>query len=175
MNRRSSPAGLIKVLLLLFVGFLCGCDPTGLLRIQLQLRSTGEKSGEISVDSIDVREALEIVDTTAKRHGYKAAFPEAGYVRLYVLSLPPVMANGQYYQPEAVPCRVKLTATGLFVTFGRSTLVGYVEPESQLFDDVRSAFVIRYGKANVKSRKWGGTKYDAGPVRPDWKAKGDNN
>ena len=145
----------------LFISFLvvamlvCGCDPAGLRRVQLQLRAPNAGgTSTIAVDSPDTQEALQILDAVVVRHGFHLADTESGYIRVYSLARPPVAVDGRVYT-RSIPCRVRLTSTGLLVTFGEfGFLVTGTDAES-LFVDVRNAFIKKYGKKNVRSHRFG--------------------
>jgi hypothetical protein len=106
------------------------------------------------VDSPDTQEALTVLDTVVVQHGFHLATPEPGYIRVYTLSRPPMTVDGRVYS-RTLPCRVRLVSTGLEVTFGNYGLLGANPEAESLFDDVRTAFIKRYGKQNVKSHRFG--------------------
>ena len=82
----------------LFLAVLvCGCDPAGLRRVQLQLRAPSAESSTIAVDSPDTQEALQILDTVVLHHGFHLAESASGSVRVYSLSRPPVTVDGRAY------------------------------------------------------------------------------
>jgi hypothetical protein len=130
-----------------------GCDSVGLRRVQLQLRTSPAQSGSIAVDSSDIQEALQILDAVVLQHGFHLAVDntsqsEHGYIRVYTPSRPRVTVDGRVYTPT-IPCRVKLTSTGIEVTFGEYGFLAANPKAERLFVDVRTAFIKRYGKKNV--------------------------
>jgi hypothetical protein len=134
---------------------LCGCDPAGLPRLQLQLRTPPTQNGIIAVDSPDTQEALQILDAVVGKHGFNLAEADAGFIRVYMLRRPPVTVDGRVYTMN-IFCRVKLTSTGLLVTFGEfGFLPGHPPEVASLFADVRSAFKKRYGGKSVRSHQLG--------------------
>jgi hypothetical protein len=145
---------------LYFICLLCavlvsGCDPTGLRRVQLQLYPSNVQASSIAVDAPDVQEALQIIDAVVLRHSFHpASQSEQGFVRVYLLSRPPVTVDGRVYS-RTLPCRVRLTATGLEVTFGNYGLLGANPEAASLFDDVSTVLIKRYGKKNIKSHVFG--------------------
>jgi len=140
---------------LLIVALVSGCDPTGLRRVQLQLYPANTQTSTIAVDAPDVQEALQIIDAVVVRHGFHpASQSEQGFIRVYLLSRPPVTVSGRVYS-RTLPCRVRFTATGLEVTFGNYGLLGGNPEAASLFDDVRKALIERYGKKNIKSHVFG--------------------
>src|SRR5262245_10180963 len=96
---------------------LCGCDPGGLRRVQLQLRTPASTNSEITVDSADAKEALKILDSVVTQQGFHLTQTTNGYIRAYSLSRPPVTVDGRVYSRD-IPCRARLTSTGILVTFG---------------------------------------------------------
>src|ERR1039458_5747864 len=103
---------------LLIAALVSGCDPTGLRRVQLQLYPANAQTSSIAVDAPDVQEALQIIDAVVLRHGFQPANQsEQGFIRVYLLSRPPVTVDGRVYS-RTLPCRVRLTTSGLEVTFG---------------------------------------------------------
>jgi hypothetical protein len=132
----------------------CGCDPVGLRRVQLQLLPPTAKDSSITVDSPDTQEALHILDAVVVQHGFHLAESQPGFVRVYSLSRPPVTVDGRVYT-RSIPCRVRLTHTGLLVTFGEVGLLGANPEAESLFVDARAAFIKRYGKKNVTSHRFG--------------------
>ena len=140
---------------LLIVALVSGCDPTGLRRVQLQLYPANTQTSTIAVDAPDVQEALQIIDAVVVRHGFHpASQSEQGFIRVYLLSRPPVTVSGRVYS-RTLPCRVRLTATGLEVRFGNYGLLGANPEAASLFDDVRTVLIKRYGKKNIKSHVFG--------------------
>jgi hypothetical protein len=123
------------------------------------LRAPATRSSSIAVDSPDTQEALQILDAIAVQHGFHlvtdySSQREHWYARVYLLTRPPVTFDGQVYT-RTIPCRARMTSTGVEVTFGEfGFLAGNPEAES-LFVDVRDAFIKRYGKKNIKSHRWG--------------------
>lgn len=127
---------------------VCGCDATGLRRVDLWLPArTSERSG-ITVDSPDIQAALQILDNVAVQHGFHRAETESGCIHVY--AHPPVRVKGRVY-PAAIPCRVSLTATGLEVSFGEFGLLPDNPLAAGLFTDVRTAFIQRFGRHCVRS------------------------
>lgn len=136
--------------------FVCGCDPIGLRRVQLQLSAPvpGDNTNStLSVDSPDVEEALGILDKVAIQHGLHRTNNEPGYIRVYRINGPPETHNGDVYT-WTLPCRVKLTSAGLLVTFGNPGFLGGQVGAEDLFVDVRTTFIKRYGKKHVRSHKF---------------------
>jgi hypothetical protein len=138
---------------------LVGCDPIGLRRVQLRLPSPPTDSGTIAVDQTDVREALAILDTVVTARGFRLT-PEQSdnhYIRVYVLSRPPVTVEGRSY-PRDIPIRVIKTATGIEVSFGELGFLA-TTPEAAVLAcaDVRAAFVKKYGKKRVRTKRFGPT------------------
>jgi len=134
---------------------LCGCDPAGLLRVQLQLRPPPKQKSVMAVDSPDTQAALQILDAVVGKHGFDLTETDPGFIRVYSLRRPPVTVDGRV-QTRNILCRVKLTSSGLLVTFGEFGFFGGQPPELEiLFADVRSAFIKRYGEKNVRSHKLG--------------------
>ncbi len=133
----------------------CGCDSAGLPRVQLQLRTPPTQNSIIALDSPDALEALQIVDAVVVKHGFNLAETEPGFIRVYSLRRPPVTVDGRIYTRN-IPCRVRLTSNGLFVTFGEfGLLAGQPAEVGSLFADVRSALIKRYGNKNVRSNELG--------------------
>src|SRR4051812_33753511 len=131
-------SALISVLIL--ATFVCGCDPAGLRRIQLQLRApNAENTSAIAVDSPDTQEALQILDAVVVRHGFHLAETESGYIRVYSVARPPETVDGRAYT-RSIPCRVRLTSTGLLVTFGEFGFLATSPEAASLFVDTRHAF-----------------------------------
>jgi hypothetical protein len=134
---------------------VCGCDPVGLRRVQLQLRAPkAENSSTITVDSRDTQEALQILDAVVVRHSFHLTDTDRGYVRVYSLARPSVTVDGRVYT-RSIPCRVRLTSTGLVVTFGEFGFLATSPEAESLFADTRDAFIKRYGKKNVWSHRFG--------------------
>jgi hypothetical protein len=138
----------------------CGCDPGGLRRMQLQLRNPPADNSTISVDSPDTKEALQILDSVFTRNGFKLTedYPdqqEHDYMRLYSKQISTRSDDGHIYT-RTISCHVRLTSTGIFVTFGEpGYLEGYSLPANDVYKDVRSTFIKRYGKKFVKSHMLG--------------------
>lgn len=104
-----------------------GCDPGGLRRVQLQLRNPPLDNSSISLDSPDTKEALQILDSVFVRQGFALTEDftnqlEHGYIRLYSKKITNASDSGQNYT-WTLSCRVKLTSTGIFVTFGEPGLL----------------------------------------------------
>jgi len=145
------------VRLVLIAGVLfCACDPGGLRRVQLQLRAPATSGTNIAVGSPDVQEALQTLDAVAVRHGFYLGESESGDIRAYSLHRPPVTVDGRVYT-RSIHCRVRLTSTGLLVTFGEFGFLASNPEAEGLFVDVRDAFIKRYGKKNVRSHRFGNT------------------
>ena len=140
---------------LILATLVCGCDPAGLRRVHLQLRApnAGDAS-TIAVDSPDTQEALQILDAVVVRHGFHLADTESGYIRVYSLARPPVTVDGRVYT-RSIPCRVRLTSTGLLVTFGEFGFLATSPEAASLFGNTRDAFIKRYGKKNVRNHRFG--------------------
>jgi len=121
------------------------------------------------LDAPDTQEALQILETSLVRHGYSReevvcqsdvhidmgsrSEVESNYIRVYTVTHAS-RAYGEVYT-QTMRCRVALTSTGLFVTFGNDGLLGEsyrAEPE---FRDVRKTFIKRFGMKNVRSRRLG--------------------
>jgi hypothetical protein len=101
------------------------------------------------VDSPDVQEALEILDTVVTQHGFqvKTNYSDQkthGYVRLYSMDAPA-------QQPATIPCYVRLTATGVRVEFGDLSFAYTYRAADAAFNDTSAALIKRYGKKNVRS------------------------
>jgi hypothetical protein len=137
--------------------FLAGCDPGGLRRVQVRLPQPPSDSSTMVIHQPDVQEALRVLDRVVEPLGFKAVpeQPTNGYVRVYVLSRPPVSVNGQSYSRD-VPIRVTKTPAGIEVAFGEfGFLAGTPEPAVRAFKDARAAFVKRYGRKNVGTKTFG--------------------
>ena len=143
----------------LMAALVSGCDPGGLRRVQLNLRTAPIQGGSVALDSPDIQDALKFLDSVVTNHNFYLStdLPDKsspGSVRVYSFSRPPVTVDGHVYTRN-IPCHVRLTSNGLDVTFGEfGFLAGNPEAES-LFVDVRTAFIKRYGKKNVRSHKFG--------------------
>jgi hypothetical protein len=145
----------------LIVAFVTsGCDPGGLRRVQLQLRDSPADKSSVTVDSPDTKEALQILDSVFVRNGYELTedHPDqlaSGYLRLYSKQISSTSDDGHIYV-RTISCHVRLTSMGIFVTFGEPGLLeGYSEPANDVYKDVRSTFIKRYGKKFVKSHMLG--------------------
>jgi|GEM_PF-6865357 hypothetical protein len=143
----------------LVAAFVSGCDPGGQLRLQLQLHNPPSDSTNVTIVSADTQEALQTIDTIFVRDGFQLVNnytnqSDHGYIRLYSRSFIQPMADGQVYA-QTIPCHVKLIPTGLKITFGE---VGFlaVNPAKNIFEDMRSALIKKYGKQNVMSHQLGG-------------------
>jgi hypothetical protein len=147
----------LVVISIVMAVFLAGCDPAGLRRVRVQLPQPTNDSGTIVIHQPDVQEALRVLDTIVEPLGFKA-IPEKstnGYIRVYMLSRPPVMVDGRSYSRD-VPIRVTQTPTGIEVAFGEfGFLAATPEPAVQAFKGARAAFVSRYGSKNVKTKTFG--------------------
>ena len=144
-----------SVCLMVTALFLSGCDPGGLRRIELRLRSPGSECSAISVDSPDTQGAFQLLDTVLFKQGFHLGKSEPGYVRAYELPRSPTIYQGQTIPRKSVPCRVKLTATGIFVTFGGAGLLGGQPEAEDAYNSVRRAFLRKYGRKNVRGHKLG--------------------
>jgi hypothetical protein len=136
-----------------------GCDPGGLRRVQLQLRNPPADKSTIAVDSPDTKEALQILDAVFTRNEYELTedHPDqlsSGYLRLYSKQISITSDDGHIYV-RTIPCHVKLTPTGIFVTFGEPSFVGSYWQADDVYKDVSSTFRKRYGKKSVKSHRVG--------------------
>jgi hypothetical protein len=131
---------------------VCGCDPAGVRRVQLQFRNPSTQSNSIAVDAPDIQEALQILDTAVSQHGFVLSpQPDPNYIRIY--SLPIKSYEGEIFR--TIPCRVSLISNGLWVTFGEYGFLGSYYQAGPAFKSVRDAFIKRYGKKCVRSRSWG--------------------
>ena len=140
---------------LIMAMLVCGCDPGGLRRVQLQLPAPNSGgTSAITVDSTDTQEALQILDAVAIRHGFHLAETEVGCIRVYSLAQPPVTVDGHVYT-RSVPCRTRLASSGILVTFGEFGFLRKKTEAESLFVDVRDSFIKRYGKKNVRSHRFG--------------------
>jgi len=134
---------------------VCGCDPTGLRRIELRLHAPTSESNSIALDSPQNADALKILDDITLRHGFHPSDSEAGYIRVYSFDRPSVEVNGQM-RSRVIHCRVQPASPGLLVTFGEyGFLASAPNEEVDLFNDVRAAFIQRYGERNVRSHLLG--------------------
>ncbi len=145
----------IACLSFLFALFVCGCDPAGIRRVKLQLHPAivGNNTNSISVDAPDVQEALAVLDKVVIEHGLHQTDGEPGYVRVYCIEGPLYSGNTHI---SKFFCRVRLMPSGIEVTFGNiGFLAGQPAIAEKLFRDVRSTFIKKYGKKNVKSHELG--------------------
>jgi hypothetical protein len=150
-NVRAALATLLATVL------LAGCDPVGLRRVQLSLVNPPEHSGTIELHQQEVQEALGVLDAVVEPLGFKTIReqPTNAYVRVYMLSRPPVVVDGRTYSRD-VPIRVRKTATGIEVAFGEFGLLGGTpEPAVRAFKDTRAIFVSRYGRKSVTTKTFG--------------------
>ena len=148
------------VFISLFLMFLvCGCDPIGLRRVDLQFHSPGLEGSRISVDSPDIQESLKILDSVLVRHGLQVAQKQPGYIRVYTLAHVPAKIDSVIYS-SPISCRFPLTSTGIEVTFGEPGFLAANPLAERLLKDVRAAFIKRYGKQQVRSHRFGGRNTD---------------
>jgi hypothetical protein len=136
-----------------------GCDPGGLRRVQLQLRNPPLDNSSITVESPDTKEALQILDSVFVRHGFALTedYPdqrEHDYIRLYTKKISNTSDDGHNFT-WTLSCHVKLTSTGLFVRFGEPGLLLGNPQAEEVYEDVRSTLIKRYGKRFVKSHVFG--------------------
>jgi len=143
------------LMIFLAVVLVAGCDPGGLRRIQLQLTHPNVQNGSITVDSSETQEALQILDAVTARHGFQRIEDQAGHIRTYSFNQQQVMKDGQT-TPRSIPCRAWLTSSCLEVTFGDYGFLAANPEAESLFDDVRAAFIARFGKEKVRSHRLGG-------------------
>jgi hypothetical protein len=143
--------GCAFVWVLIVAMFVCGCDPGGLRRVDLDLASPPSQDNIIAVDSPDAQKALQFLDLVVAKRGWHLAETEAGYVRVYSLNYPKV---SEAYT-HTTHCRVMLTSNGFHVTFGEPGFLGGDPEAESLFVDVRNAFIKRYGKEHIRSHRLG--------------------
>ena len=151
------PIYVVTVLAFLFALFVCGCDPAGIRRVELQLHPSivGNNTNTISVEAPNVQEALAVLDKVVMAHGLHLTNDQPGYIRVYCREGPPETYNG-HTRVFSFFCRVRLIPSGIEVTFGNFGLLVAEPPIAQeLFIDVRSTFIKKYGKKNVKSHELG--------------------
>jgi hypothetical protein len=139
---------------------ISGCDPTGLRQVQLQLQyPPTSEAATISLDSPNTQQALQVLDEIVVHHGFRLVAnysnqSEHGYIRVYTFSFPPTMIDGQSFT-RTIPIHVRLTNTGLNLTFGELGFLGGNSNAESVFVDVRSTFERKYGNSNVKSNRSG--------------------
>lgn len=99
-----------NIIAILLAGLLCGCDPAGLRRVQLQLRPPSNQSSTIAIDSPDIRDALEVLDAVVARHGFKRAETDNNFARVYHFTRRRSGENGREHTRD-IPCHARLTPT----------------------------------------------------------------
>jgi hypothetical protein len=147
----------LVVISLVMMVLVAGCDPVGLRRVRVQLAQPSNDSGTLVIQQPDVQEALQVLETVVEPLGFKAVPEQStnGYIRVYMLSRPPVTVDGRSYSRD-VPIRVTQTPSGVEIAFGEfGFLGGTPEPAVRAFKDARAAFVSRYGSKNVKTKTFG--------------------
>ncbi|HVV70592.1 MAG TPA: hypothetical protein VHI52_03695 [Verrucomicrobiae bacterium] len=136
--------------------FLVGCDPGGLRRVRVRLpQFTSDNS--IKVHQQEVQEALRLLEAVVEPLGFRDAPGQStnSYLRVYVLSRPPVIVDGRSYSRD-VPIRASQTPTGIEVAFGNFGFLGSTpEPAVRAFKEARAAFVSKFGSKNVKTKTFG--------------------
>jgi hypothetical protein len=138
------------------VCLLCGCDPVGLRRIELNLQNPTASNAVIDIDSSDVKEALKFLDEIASEHGFhpipeNSAQNDKRYIRVY-LQIDRFTTEDRDYVTN-IHCQVRLTETGILVTFGYPGLLGGQAEAEKLFSDTRHAFIKKYGMKKVRSHR----------------------
>ena len=147
----------IVIISVFTVALLTGCDPAGLRRVQLRLPQATKEPSTIEVTQQDLQEALRVLDAIVVPLGFKATQLETNdnYIRVYMLSCPPVTVDGRSYSRD-VPIRVSKTPAGIEVAFGHfGFLATTPEPAMRAFKDTRTAFVKRFGSKNVRTKTFG--------------------
>jgi hypothetical protein len=147
----------LVVIAVFTTALLTSCDPAGLRRVQLRLPNALNESSTIAVTQQDLQEALRILESIVVPLGFKAPpeQPNESYLRVYMLSRPPVIVEGRSYSRD-VPICVSKTPAGIEVAFGQfGFLGGTPEAAVRAFKDTRTAFVRSYGSKHVKTETFG--------------------
>lgn len=152
----------IVIISVFTIALLTGCDPGGLRRVQLRLPLATKDSSTIEVTQQDLQEALRILEAVVGPLGFESTPEEQNdnYVKVYMLSRPPVTVDGRSYSKD-VPIRVSKTLTGIEVAFGHfGFLATTPEPAVRAFKDTRTAFVKRFGSKHVRTKTFGSPNFE---------------
>jgi hypothetical protein len=151
----------IPVTCFLLAVLLVGCDPVGLNRVQLRLSpspvSGGTNDSAILVDQPNVQEALEILDRVVIPLGFQLSpKPDSGdFIRRYTMSRSGAVEDGPAHSRE-IPIRVTRTVTGIEVAFDDFGFLAMTpEPALQAFTDTGAAFIKRFGRRQVSTKRFG--------------------
>jgi hypothetical protein len=125
---------------------VCGCDPCATALVRLQLRSPQQSDIRVTVDSLDIYEAVIIVDSVVTRHGFQRTHDysnqdEHGVIRRYSLSLESAS--------DLIDCYMALTVTGLEIRFSEWGELRSSPEAKSVAAEVRAALIEKYGESRV--------------------------